>query len=65
MKTQTILILAALGIAGYYFYNKSKSNITDSKPMPTTTPGTAPATKGRLVTRVTQQATAAKNLAKK
>lgn len=36
MKTQTILILAALGIAGYYFYNKSKSNITDSKPMPTT-----------------------------
>jgi hypothetical protein len=64
MKTQTIIILAALGIAGYYFYNKSKSNITDSKPMPTT-PGTTPATKGRLVTRVTQQATAAKNLAKK
>lgn len=41
MKTQTILILAALGIAGYYFYNKSKSNITDSKPMPTA-PGTTP-----------------------
>lgn len=62
MKTQTILILAGLGIVGYYFYNKSKSNTTE-----TTTPATTPtptATKNKIVKKVVQKATAMQNFAK-
>lgn len=53
MKTQTILILAAVGIVGYYFYNKSNNNITDSKPIPSTAPK-----KNMVIVKGTPKATA-------
>ena len=61
MKTQTILILAGLGIVGFYFYNKSKNKPKDTTTPPATTPT---ATKGKIVKRVVQKATAMQNFAK-
>lgn len=60
MKTQTILILAGLGIVGYYFYNKSKN-----KAIETTTPAITPAPKKPLIVKkVVQKATAMENFEK-
>ncbi|MEI6508571.1 MAG: hypothetical protein WCO54_08790 [Bacteroidota bacterium] len=61
MKTQTILILAGLGIVGFYFYNKSKNKTNDTTTPPATTPN---ATKGRIVKKVVQKATAMQNFVK-